>query len=657
MNTTMNFSQNQIKNFTLFSILLKAYFSTWAVTRIGNIHAMNIMGIFLFILIFYFYIKTPNCRLRVYLDNKQVSLKSRIFSVSNSPAFLTGFFSFLLSTSYLAGSYHTIIHDVNNSLFKIVLLFSTWIGLYFLLEQILFFLSYFLFYKIEKEKNSWIYNPTSLPMFNTLNILLEKNSNKLPLLCFFLCIIVRVPFFLYSYPGIMTPDSINQIEQILGMKPFSNHHPWVHTMIMSFFYHLGSLFTENRNLAFAFYTIFQLIFMAFAASYLIFVLDKYVKYKVLLLLVIFFYAFLPYHSVMAICIWKDVMFSGTVLLFSTTLFHLLMIQKKTTSEKPEINLKDNLASLMIYFVSGVLFCLLRSNGRYAFFITFPFLLYSFWKSKKLMYPLHLFILLLVLFIKGPVMDHYQVRQPDFVESLSIPLQQVGRVIAKGHILTAEEQKLLNKIMDIDYVPQLYTEFISDPMKELVRAGNPSHLEEHKAEYLKLWISLGLRYPATYLEAYLEQTKGFYSPSTIYSVAEVDGIIDNDTGLSREYLLRGKVIVKVREILIKLQEIFPIYGALWSMGSLFWGILILLYLQLSKRYYLSSESKASSEDYDISFNSLPTIQIVTPWLPSIAIIGTLLLATPVATEFRYAYHLAYCLPLYLGIVWSKCNHSR
>ena len=43
----------------------------------------------------------------------------------------------------------------------------------------------------------------------------------------------------------------------------------------------------------------------------------------------------------------------------------------------------------------------------------------------------------------------------------------------------------NKIMDIDYVPQLYTEFISDPMKELVRAGNPSHLEEHKAEYLKL----------------------------------------------------------------------------------------------------------------------------------------------------------------------------
>lgn len=652
MNTTMNFSQNQIKNFSLFSILLKAYFSTWAVTRIGNIHAMNIMEIFLFILIFYFYIKTPNCRLRVYLDNKQVSLKSRIFSVINSPAFLTGFFSFVLSTSYLAGSYHTIIHDVNNSLFKIVLLFSTWIGLYFLLEQILFFLSYFLFYKIEKEKNSWIYNPTSLPMFNTLNILLEKNSNKLPLLCFFLCIIVRFPFFLYSYPGIMTPDSINQIEQILGMKPFSNHHPWIHTMIMSFFYHLGSRFSDNRNLAFAFYTAFQIIFMALTASYLIFILSKYTKNKLLLLLLILSYAFLPYHSVMAICIWKDVMFSGTVLLFSTTLFHLLMIQKENKILNGRIMIKENFLYYLLYFISGVLFCLLRSNGWYAFLITVPFLLLSFGKSKKLMYPLHLFILLLVLLIKGPVMNHYQVKQPDFVESLSIPLQQVGRVIAKDHILTAEEQKLLNKIMDIDYVPQLYTEFISDPMKELVRAGNPSHLEEHKAEYLKLWISLGLRYPATYLEAYLEQTKGFYSPSTIYSVAEVDGIIDNDTGLSREYLLRGKVIVKVREILIKLQEIFPIYGALWSMGSLFWGILILLYLRLSRQYCFYSSSDDYFKRHDILDKSFTSIQIFTLWLPSIAIIATLMLATPVATEFRYAYHLAYCFPLYLGIVWSR-----
>ena len=644
------------KKSSLISPLLKSYFSTLAITRIGTIHAMNIIAFFLFILISCFYIRNQNYHPTVCRKDKQASLKIKLFYKLNAHTSLTDFFSFFLSCSYLSGSYHSITSDISNGLFKGILLFSTFIGLYCLLKEILFFLSSFLFNKTKNSSYNTIYNPTFYLSLNKVNTILKTHSKKIPFLCFLLCILVRIPFFLYSYPGIMTPDSINQVEQILGMQPFSNHHPWVHTMIMSFFYHLGSLFTENRNLAFAFYTIFQLIFMAFAASYLIFVLDKYVKYKVLLLLVIFFYAFLPYHSVMAICIWKDVMFSGTVLLFSTTLFHLLMIQKRTTSEKPEINLKDNLATLMIYFVSGVLFCLLRSNGRYAFFITFPFLLYSFWKSKKLMYPLHLLILLLVLFIKGPVMDHYQVKQPDFVESLSIPLQQVGRVIAKNHVLTQEEWELLNNIMDTRYVGQLYTEFISDPMKELVRAGNPSYLTEHKVEYLKLWIRLGLRYPATYLEAWLEQTKGFYSPSTVYSVAEVDGIIDNDTGLSREYLLRGKGIVKIREILIKLQEIFPIYGALWSMGSLFWGILILLYLQLSKRYYLSSESKASSEDYDISFNSLPTIQIVTLWLPSIAIIGTLLLATPVATEFRYAYHLAYCLPLYLGIVWSKCNHS-
>ena len=182
------------------------------------------------------------------------------------------------------------------------------------------------------------------------------------------------------------------------------------------------------------------------------------------------------------------------------------------------------------------------------------------------------------------------------------------------------------------------------MKELVRAGNPDYLSENKAEYLKLWISLGIRYPVTYLEAYLEQTKGFYSPATIYSVAEVDGIIHSDTGVTREYLLRGKIIVKLREILLKLHEIIPLYGSLWSMGSLLWGIITLLYLKLGRLIILKKEG----------LPTLSAVEIITLWLPSLAVIGTLLLATPVAIEFRYAYHLAYCLPLYLGIVNIKEN---
>ncbi len=48
-----------------------------------------------------------------------------------------------------------------------------------------------------------------------------------------------LPYFLYQYPGIMTPDSVNQFEQVLGLIPYSNHHPWVHTLLIGLIYHIG----------------------------------------------------------------------------------------------------------------------------------------------------------------------------------------------------------------------------------------------------------------------------------------------------------------------------------------------------------------------------------------------------------------------------------
>ena len=75
-----------------------------------------------------------------------------------------------------------------------------------------------------------------------------------------------------------------------------------------------------------------------------------------------------------------------------------------------------------------------------------------------MLPLHVTLVAFVLFIKGPVMDYYKVEQPDFVESVSIPLQQVGRVIATGQELTPAREELIRKVIKIEYVPELY--FIS-----------------------------------------------------------------------------------------------------------------------------------------------------------------------------------------------------
>ena len=582
-----------IKHTTLLTVT-ESFFTAWAIMKLGNLHPMNILALFFFILSYVF----------ISYMKKETILSSNEFI--HSPKIIAYILGLLFSFFYLADQHHYLVEGLSNKLFQIIILTVSALGLFLLFHRCV----YFLIYK-----------------YHMLGIHFSPSKDtvisRLPIFCFILCIICRIPWFLYSYPGILTPDSINQFEQVLGMIPYSNHHPWIHTLTISVFYHLGSFFTSEPNAAFAFYTIFQICFMAFAASYFIKIISNYIKSVKLLFGLIAIYAFLPYNNVMAISIWKDVMFAGTILIFCTSFFYLLKEGVK----------KHTISSALLYFVSAFLMCLYRSNGWYAFIACFPFLLYVFRKYWKTMYPLHLTLLCLVLFVKGPVMNHYNVTQPDFVESISIPLQQIGRVIATGQELTEEETILIDAVIDRSYVPQLYTEYISDNMKELVRAGSPDTLANNKYEYFKLWLALGLKYPNIYFDAYIAQTNGYYSPAITYPVAETDGVIDNETGLYREYLISNKIIVKLREISLKLQNIVPFYGSLWSMGSLFWGFLLLLGLRLSKKH-----------------SSLTYLDFVAIWLPNLAIIGTLLIATPVAIDFRYAYSLVYCIPLYFALLW-------
>lgn len=594
------------QKFSKFILCMESFFSTWAIMRIANLHSMNIIAFLFFLLSLVFFSALEK---EIFLQ-KQEDIKIQCI--------ISDILAVILTVFYLSDTHKALVSDLNNKLFQLVILLAVALGLFLLLRKgILYLMCKFSLFELKDSYKS------------------QKLISKLPLISFVVIVLCRIPWLLYSYPGIMTPDSINQFKQVIGMSSFSNHHPWMHTMTISLFYHIGNLFTSNTNDAFVFFTIFQICFMAFASSYLIWVISKYTKSLPLLCGIIAVYAFLPYHNVMAICIWKDVMFGGTLLLFCTSLFYLLKegISKKT------------LPSTILYFISGFFMCVYRSNGWYAFILTFPFLLIAFRKQWKLLYPLHFLLLAFVLVVKGPVMNHYEVEQPDFIESISIPLQQVGRVIATGQELTPEQNELIRKIIKTEHVPELYTEYISDNMKELVRTYNPDYLTSHKSEYLKLWIELGLKYPDTYLDAYIAQTRGYYSPSAIYSVAEVDNIIDNETGLYREYLIGGKLIVKLREILIKLQDMVPLYGALWSMGSLFWGLLLFLGLTIGKNLNFNLKAKMNFMD------------LITVWIPNIAVIGTLLIATPVAIEFRYAYNLAYCIPLYFAIMLlSKENRS-
>ena len=239
-----------------------------------------------------------------------------------------------------------------------------------------------------------------------------------------------------------------------------------------------------------------------------------------------------------------------------------------------------------------------------------------------MLPVHLIILILALFVKYPVMQVYEIPQADFVESLSIPLQQIARVLANGENLTEYETSFLSQLMDVEQVADVYQPDVSDNIKNLVRQKGSGYLTSYKSEFFKVWFSIGLAHPKAYFDAYVAQTNGYWYPDVSYEVGLADGIYPNEFGLRWQPMIKGSVIIKIKEILFKLPDMIPLYGLLWSMGFVLWGVLLLTALALRM--------------------GKPANALIC--LPLILLAVTLCIAAPVATEFRYAYAAFYALPL-------------
>lgn len=597
-----------------FLIIIQSFFTTWALMKAGRMEPGNLLTFVFFLLIFLFYNYEDKCLSDYEFDRRKILCK------------VSGFAAILFTILYMAVDSPKYIETLTSPLFRFGILTAVFLGFSFLFYRLLAFLFFFTTNKTRLNK---------LLFSNLYNQQFSKKSIKgffllHPGLCaFFLCMLCWLPYFLYQYPGIMTPDSIVQFEQVLGVTPYSNHHPWVHTMLIKLLYTIGYQLTGSMLIALSFYTFFQMCILAFSVSYLINTLKLCRINPWICILCTLFYALVPYHGVYSVTLWKDIPFAAAVLCFGCALLRFLLMDAASSagSKVPYLNCnspKQQILNWIIYIVSGLMLCLFRSNGWYAFLLCLPFLLIHFRKKAKIMYPVLFGMLGAVLIIKIPVMNAFAVTQPDLIESLSIPTQQISAVLCNDRYLAPEELELIENVIDLTYIKELYNPYFADNMKELVRAGDQSYLEAHKGEFLKLWLRLGLRYPGDYLTAYIRQTYGYWYPDSFYPVADAEGVSATSLGVSHTPLIRGPLVVKGKEIAIKLGGMLPLYGILWSMGAACWVLIFCMGNVLIR----GEKSK------------------LILYLPSLALLFTVLIATPVATEFRYVYFLVFSLPFYL-----------
>lgn len=449
-------------------------------------------------------------------------------------------------------------------------------------------------------------------------------------LFFLICLLCCLPFFLMYYPTWFSNDAIWQTEQILGMVPRSNHHPYFHTMIIQFFFEIGYRMSGTVTGGLAFYTFWQMTVMALVFAFILYQLYKRGTRLLWLIAALLFYAVLPFNAVLTICMGKDEFFAAAMFFYTWTITEYIICGEKISG-------KNGMLRYAAYFLSALLVCLLRSNGIFIFLGTTVILLASDCLKKKaagkrlsgenskrtifsVRYGCTALVFVCYLIWRGPVMGALQVEQPDIIEGLTMPVQHLTCAYLKGGELTEEEKEMIERVVPTDRLEEVYNPYLFDPVKALIREeGNQQAIEENKGEYLKLWFRAGLRNPLQYVVAEVRQTMGYWA----YRVRDeliVYGeyfMVDNPFGVTTERkLFSYNDSLAMGEYLMGFQNFF---NRFWSLGLNTWLMLFALaYAAYEKRNLM-------------------------PFVPSLMLIATLLLAAPVYNEFRYIYGMFVTLP--------------
>lgn len=340
-----------------------------------------------------------------------------------------------------------------------------WIGAFSLLYH--FLLSYELKGEYEKYKG------------------LEKNRRWLWVWgLIFLC---WLPCYLSFYPGIMSYDSKRITEQALGLRPFDNFQPFLHTILWTACIRFEQWCGIAQS-AIVIYSIGQMLVLSGVFTYALYYMVKNRINKIIVFLSFLMYAFCPSIVLFSFITTKDILFGASVL--------LLVLELTEFCKDGEAFMK-RVKNIALLILTGIVSCLLRNNMIYVLFLTACVLPFVIRGGRKRMMIAFAAIICSYVVITGPVYQKIGVVPGYAREMLSVPLSQLANVYRE------EKQDLYSADADMmrKYIPDIekYERQFADPIKYTF---NEEAYKADKSEFWKLWIEFLDKEPLLYADAFL-----------------------------------------------------------------------------------------------------------------------------------------------------------
>lgn len=310
-----------------------------------------------------------------------------------------------------------------------------------------------------------------------------------------------LPTWLSIFPGAFTYDAYDEWLQI-STGNITAHHPVLHVLLLGGLTEGIHQITGSYNLGIAIYTLIQMLFVSWVFGYTLQFLRRQKVCGSFRLFALIFYCFSPVIALFAICSTKDVIFTAGALLFMLLIIQLL--------QNPQDFFKTPKA-IILFILSALITMIFRNNGLYIAVLTLIMVGVLLKRSIKPYLKLTASILVIYLCLNISLNHFLRVTPGGVEEMLSVPLQQLARVhYYEKDSFSTDDLELLYSIL-----PEKNLNSYRVSVSDFVKCGfNRENFQNHKTEFVRLWIRTGINHPFTYINSFLLGTVDFWYPHAI-----------------------------------------------------------------------------------------------------------------------------------------------
>lgn len=316
--------------------------------------------------------------------------------------------------------------------------------------------------------------------------------------------ILAVPYLIAFFPGTLHWDALGQLWAYLEEIEWTGIHPLFNTYAMGGCLVFGRNVFGSDNIGFFFYTFPQYIAQWLVFSYGMYLLGKlksplFIRWGALAYFTIF-----PTWRMWGYTMAKDTYYYIFLLLLVLVLIDICIKRYD----------KITWWQWLLLALSPACACLSKGNGLFVMICTFIGAL-IFWRKQWKLWLLCLATAIIPISVQNYVVMptiYDGVTQGPVGETMSIPMQQTARyLLLHGDEVTPEEAAILDELFmcPLSEIPRVYQYETSDPVKGRFILYPTS---EQLSSYYKVWFAQLRKHPATYLQAFINQTYGFFTPN-------------------------------------------------------------------------------------------------------------------------------------------------